>query len=168
MIKNDYLEKTIPEIINPKCGLVYTPATVGTKDWEGALIYKAFDNTTRISSDHFIRLTTALEHFCPVSPGAALFRTQDLLSSIYTHIPGSDFDFSGTGAGVDWLIYPLIAMKYKYISYVGDTSVYFHAHNDSISIKNLNNQIPLGYSLAKKWFVNAMNNSIKARHTIHS
>lgn len=156
MIQNDYLEKTVPEIINPNCGLVYTPAMVGFLDWEGSTHYKAFQNNTQISRDHFVRLTTLLEHFCPVSPGAALFRTIDLQESIFSHISGIDYDFSGTGAGVDWLIYPLIALKYKYVSYVSESLVYFHAHSDSISIKNENNSIPLGYALAKKWFTESV------------
>lgn len=156
MISENYLEKTLPEILNPNCGLVYTPAIVGFQDWVGATHYKAFLNNTQISRDSFIRLTTLMEHFCPVSPGAALFRTIDLQESIYTHISGIDYDFSGSGAGVDWLIYPLIALKYKYVSYSSDAIVYFHAHNNSISIRNDNNLIPLGYSLAKKWLLNSM------------
>jgi len=156
MMKNDYLEKTLPEIINPKCALVYTPATVGFQDWIGTTHYKNFSGNCKINRDSFIRLTTLLEHFCPVSPGAALFRTNDLKNSIYTHITNLDYDFMGTGAGVDWLIYPLIALNYEYVSYVDDSLVYFHAHENSISIKNENNLIPMGYSLAKKWLIDTV------------
>ena len=156
MISDNYLEKTLPEIINPNCGLVYTPAIIGFQDWVGITQYNAFLSNTQINRDSFIRLTSLMEHFCPVSPGAALFRTNDLRESIYTHISGIDYDFSGTGAGVDWLIYPLIAMKYKYVSYISDSIVYFHAHNESISIKNENNSIPLGYSIAKKWLLKSV------------
>ena len=152
LIAPNFLERTIPFILNPECSLVYTPAIVGTEDWKGGLVYNAFLNDCKLTREFFVRVSTLLEHFTPVSPGAALFRTSDLHRFILTDLPGVDgYDFASNGAGVDWLIYALTALNYKHVAYVSDPLTYFHAHADSISVRNENNLVQLGYDLAKKW-----------------
>jgi len=152
LIAPTFLERTLPHLISPQCGLVYTPAMVGHADWTGAVHYRAFLNDTKFARDHFIRMATNMEHFTPVSPGAALFRTVDLRKHILTELPGTEgYDFAATGAGVDWLIYTLTALNYEHVAYVDAPLTYFHAHAGSISINNENNLVPMGYAMAKQW-----------------
>jgi glycosyltransferase involved in cell wall biosynthesis len=152
LIAPTFLERTLPPILSPECGLVYTPAIVGREDWKGGVQYRAFASDCKFARDYFIRAATHLEHFTPVSPGAALFRTSDLRKHILTALPGVDgYDFLRYGAGVDWLIYVLTALNYPHVAYVAEPLTYFHAHTGSITIANENNQIPMGYDLAKKW-----------------
>jgi hypothetical protein len=94
-----------------------------------------------------------MEHFTPVSPGAAIFRTDDLRKNILTSLPGvSGYDFSSTGAGVDWLIYLLTALAYPHVKYVCDPLVFFRAHEGSISVgSKTRDSVHEGYVLAKKW-----------------
>lgn len=152
LIAPTFLERTLPHILSPDCGLVYTPAMVGQQDWTGGVHYRAFLSDCKFARDAFVRAATHMEHFTPVSPGAALFRTADLRKHIFTSLPGVDgYDFARFGAGVDWLIYTLTALNYPYVAYVAEPLVYFHAHAGSISISNEDNQVPTGYALAKKW-----------------
>jgi glycosyltransferase involved in cell wall biosynthesis len=157
LIAPAYLERTLPHIITPECGLVYTPAIVGQQDWQGGVQYRAFASDCKFARDYFVRAATHLEHFTPVSPGAALLRTSDLRKHILTELPGvQGYDFARYGAGVDWLIYTLTALNYNYVAYVAEPLVYFHAHGGSISIHNEDNQVPMGYALAKKWLTMAV------------
>lgn len=147
-----YIERTLPHLLSPDCALVYTPAMVGHADWTGGVHYKAFLSDCKFARDAFVRAATHMEHFTPVSPGAALFRTADLRKHILQGLPGvQGYDFLRYGAGVDWLIYTLTALNYAYVAYVADPLVYFHAHAGSISIHNEDNQVSTGYALAKKW-----------------
>jgi glycosyltransferase involved in cell wall biosynthesis len=152
LISEDFLERSLSEIINPNCGLVYTSAIIGTSPWQGSISYQAFNSNCQIKKNCFLHLTTFSNSFCPVSPGAAFFRTSDLSNSIYTEISDINFDFKTTGAGVDWLIYPLIALKYDYVSYIKDPLSFFYAHSDSISTANEGGLVTSAYEIAKKWF----------------
>ncbi len=154
LIAANFLERTIPYILSPECSLVYTPAIVGTEDWKGGVVYGAFINDCKLTREAFVRVATRVEHFTPVSPGAALFRTSDLRRFILTDLPGVEgYDFAGNGAGVDWLIYALTALNYKHVAYVSDPLTYFHAHANSISCRNEDNLVQVGYDLAKKWLL---------------
>jgi glycosyltransferase involved in cell wall biosynthesis len=150
-----FIERTLPYMLQKDCSLVFTPAIVGAEDWQGQLHYRNFMDDTRIGRDLFVRAAVRMGgFFTPVSPGAALFRTSDLRRFIVTELPGvQGYDFSATGAGVDWLIYGLTAMQYPWVGYVNDALVYFHQHAGSISISNENNLVPQGYALAQQWFL---------------
>lgn len=157
LVAPTYIERTLPHIISPDCGLVYTNALVGSEDWQGSRWYYAFDGDCRFNRDFFLRATTAIRNFSPDSPGAALLRTADLQKHLRTELPGIEgYDFAGSGAGVDWLVYVLTALNYRYITCVCEPLVFFRAHPQSISVANENNLVPQGYSLARKWFAQAV------------
>ncbi|WP_067272638.1 glycosyltransferase family 2 protein [Mitsuaria sp. 7] len=152
LIAPQFVERTLPHLINNECGLVYTYALVGREEWKGVPQYRAFRGTTNFAREYFLRSTTYIEHFTPVSPGAALLRTADLRKNLLTELPGlPDYDFNRTGAGVDWLIYALTALSYPYVTYVDEPLTFFFAHDDSISGANESNLVPEGYALARQW-----------------
>lgn len=158
MIASNYLELTLPYILSKDCAFVYSPAIVGSEDWKGILHYQHFFTDCKIARDAYLRTSVHINNFTPNSPGAAIFRTADLNNNIMTELDGIEgYDFCANGAGVDWLTYVLTSLHYKYVAYVSTPLVFFHAHPDSISVKNENNLVPLGYSLAKKWFVSKIN-----------
>jgi len=145
----NYLEKTLPALNDPECALVYTPVCIGATDWSGYVMYANFRTDCRITRDAFLRLSVSLDHFTPVSPAAALFRTQDVLRNIRTHLPGVTIhDFSQTGAGVDWLLFQLTALAYRYVSYVAEPLAFFREHPGSISYGG---KVAKAYLLAKNW-----------------
>ncbi|MDC8786920.1 glycosyltransferase family 2 protein [Roseateles koreensis] len=152
LIAPNFVERTLPALINPECGLVYSYAVVGREEWKGVEQYRAFRGNTNFAREYFLRSTTYIEHFTPVSPGAALLRTADLRKNLLTELPGiPDYDFNRTGAGVDWLIYTLTALAYPYVTYVDEPLTFFFAHDNSISGANENNLVPEGYALARQW-----------------
>jgi len=129
-----FLEKTLPELFASDCGLVYCPAQVGTAYWSGVVQYKAFLDKTRIGRDYFLRACLLVENFAPYSPGACLLRTEDLRKNLYANIEGvTNYDFSRSGAGVDWLLYLLTACAYKYVSYIPEPLVFFLSHQKNLS-----------------------------------
>jgi len=147
-----FLESTLPSIMDSSCSLVYVPAMVGVAPWTGGVHYRAFVGNTKISRDWFVRISTYQEHLTPVSPGAALFRKQDLVRNILLELDGVEgFDFAGTGAGVDWLIFQLTALQYEYVVYVDQALVFFRAHAGSISISDSEGRLGVGYGAAKSW-----------------
>jgi glycosyltransferase involved in cell wall biosynthesis len=149
LIAPTFLEKTIPHLICDKTAFAYTPVICGETEWKGTLIYRAFQNDCKFVREFFLRSAMAVDYFSPVSPGAAVFRKTDLLSSLLDSLPGVEgYDFAGTGAGVDLLIYLITALRYEHVAYVDEPLAYFKAHAGSISAGA---HIPLGYSLAKQW-----------------
>ena len=129
-----FLEKTLPELLTSDCGLVYCPAQVGRTHWNGVVQYKAFLDKTRIGRDYFLRASLLVEHFAPYSPGACLLRTKDLRKNLYANIEGvANYDFSRSGAGVDWLLYLLTAIAYEYVTYIPDPLVFFLSHQQNLS-----------------------------------
>jgi glycosyltransferase involved in cell wall biosynthesis len=153
LIAANYLERTIPALFDANCGLAYVPCVVGYEEWQGGTFYRTFGNDCNFIRDSFVRVATLIEHLTPVSPGAAVFRTDDLRKNILTSLPNvSGYDFSATGAGVDWLIYLLTALAYPYVKYVCDPLAFFRAHEGSISVgSKTRDSVTEGYSLAKKW-----------------
>lgn len=159
LIHETYLERTLPYILSPDCALVYTPAMIGKEGWKGNVFYRCFQNDCKVVKDCFLKLAVQLEQqLTPVSPGAALFRTSDLRKNILTTLPNMDgYDFLRYGAGVDWLIYVNTAVSYSYISYVCDPLAFFRDHEGSITIRNEDDMIPKGYTLARQWLLSVLN-----------
>lgn len=154
LIAPSFLERTLPAILSPECGLVFTSAHIGQQPWQGSVSYRSFLDDTRMTREIFVRTALRVNGFAPNSPGAAIFRTADLAANILTELPGvAGYDFAATGAGVDWLIYLLTALRYPTVGYVSEPLANFHAHSGSISIINLDGQVTTGYALAKQWFM---------------
>ena len=153
LIANNYLEKTLPYMLSPECSFVYTPAIIGEEEWKGTVNYQSYASDCKINKRVYVNTAAFMTQFVPVSPCAALFRTQDLRNNILTELPGiDDYDFTRYGAGVDWLIYMLTAINYNYVAYVSEPLVFFRSHSDSITIRNENNMVNVGYSYAIDWF----------------
>ena len=158
LIADSFLEKTLPYIFEPRCGFVYTSALIGAGEWKGGEAYAAYVGDTKISQNTFVRQSVYCDGVNPVSPGAALFRTADLLKNISIELDGiTEYDFKSTGAGVDWLLYVLTALNYPFVQYVDRPLSYFRAHADSLTIKNEGNSISIGQHLAKKWLKSKLN-----------
>ncbi len=134
LLGQDFLESTIPQLIYPQCSMAISPAIIGHEKWIGNTYYNIFLNDTKIRKTQFLHLTTKIDHITPVSPCAMICRSQDLLDNLHSDISGFESpDYSITGAGVDWLLFPLIALKYEYVYYLGEPKVFFLAHESNLS-----------------------------------
>lgn len=87
----------------------------------------------------------------PLSPGCAMFRTKDILSSFIVDIPNKDnLDSKQNGAGNDLLLFLNTAVNYTYISTVPGVDSYFRAHAESFSIVN---KLDVYYEWSKVFFI---------------
>lgn len=107
------------------------------------------------------------KHICYVSPICALFRTDSFIinENIESHC---GYDFLGTGAGTDLMIF-LDALQFrKKFAYLAETLFYYRVHAGSITVDNLEN-VMLGYFCAKIYFnENYLQNKKYARYCTFS
>lgn len=88
-----------------------------------------------VDSNKYIDYAIKKFAFC-VSPGAALFRTRDVLDVFEVEIPSPVLNnFKAHGAGPDLLIFLKIASKYKSIYKIEAALTFFRFHKNSQTIK---------------------------------
>ena len=142
----------VPKLDGSEVGLVYCAARIGKSRDESVIAYSQADSS-RLSSTHFLNLV--LSGKAPVSPGAVLIRTHDLLKNLHTTFPTSTpRQFEKNGAGPDVMTLLLTAHNYPYVANVEMPLAYFRAHAGSFSIENSNNEVSKGYRSAIALFLN--------------
>lgn len=147
LLHPEFLQSTLPSLLDPNCSMAISPAVIGHEQWVGNTYYNIFLNDTKIRKSQFLYITTQIDHITPVSPCAMMCRTVDLLNGMHNNIDGFESSaYEETGAGVDWLLFPLIALKYDYVHYLAEPKVFFLAHDSNLSN---NPKIQQCYSNAK-------------------
>jgi len=153
LIASEFLEKTVPYLLDEDVGFVFT----------GTEIF--IDGTDKKSSNYFIGETGIYESEkyiegvlfngnYPVSPGCALFRLKDLKKNLLVDIPNKvNSDFSMHAIGNDLLIFLLTAHQYKNFAFVNEKLSFFRAHEGSISIQSNDGKLPLFYNLTSAYFI---------------
>ena len=145
------LSQMVPKLDDPVVALVYCAARIGETREKATLVYSIAESS-RISTSQFISLV--LRDEAPVSPGAILIRTNDLLNNLHTQFPTSTpRPFDKHGAGPDVMISLLTAENYPYVEAVSTPLVYFRAHAGSFSIENSSNQVIKGYTSAIGYYL---------------
>lgn len=145
------LNEMVPKLVNPDVAFVYCAARIGKSREEATIAYST-DNSSILSSSQFLNLVLRGE--APVSPGAVLIRTDDLLKNLHLQFPTSTLrHFEKNGAGPDVMILLLTAHNYLYVANISMPLVYFRAHAGSLSIENSNNDVTNGYRSAIALFL---------------
>ena len=145
------LTEMVPKLDDPEVALVYCAARIGKSREESIIAYSQVDSS-RVSSPQFFYLV--LSGKAPVSPGAILIRTRDLLKNLHIQFPTSTLrHFEKNGAGPDVMISLLTAHNYPYVANVSMPLVYFRAHAGSFTIENSNNDVIKGYRSAIAFFL---------------
>lgn len=145
------LSEMVPKLDDPEVALVYCAARIGKSRDESIIAYSQSDSS-RVSSPQFINFV--LTGKAPVSPGAILIRTHDLLKNLHTQFPTSTpRHFEKNGAGPDVMILLLTAQNYPYVANISMPLVYFRAHAGSFTIENSNNDVIKGYRSAIAFFL---------------
>ena len=140
------LSEMVPKLDDQDVALVYCAARIGKSREESVIAYSQVDSS-RLSSTQFLNLV--LSGKAPVSPGAVLIRTHDLIKNLHSTFPTSTpRQFEKNGAGPDVMILLLTSINYPYVANIEMPLVYFRAHAGSFSIENLNNDVAKGYSSA--------------------
>lgn len=145
------LSEMVPKLLDSDVALVYCAARIGKSKEESIIAYSQADSS-RVSSREFLNLV--LSGKAPVSPGAILIRTRDLLKNLHTEFPTSTpRNFEKNGAGPDVMILLLTAHEYIYVANISIPLVYFRAHAGSFTIENSNNNVIEGYRSAIAYFL---------------
>lgn len=150
-LETNCLAELVPKLDDLEVALVYCAAHIGKSKDESIIAYCKTDSS-RLSSSQFLNLI--LSGNAPVSPGAVLIRTVDLLKNLHIQFPTSTpRHFEKNGAGPDVMILLLTAHGYPYVANISLPLVYFRAHAGSFSIENLNNDVIKGYRSAISFFL---------------
>lgn len=155
LIYPEFLEKTISLIEDSQVGFVFTTVEIGI----GVTLIKLVNNKAyqwkkasgKYGSPGFIK-DTLLGKINLASPGAALFRINDLYKNLITQIPSPSFnDFAAHGAGPDLLLYLLTAITYPKIAFINEPLCFFRGHESSFTIQ-YHKELVSRYFQAKVWF----------------
>ena len=132
--------------------------TILQNDWYGI--------DGKISSEKYINNAVRKFAFC-VSPGAALFRTKDVLDVFETEIPSPSLsNFKSHGAGPDLLIFLRIAAMYDNIYKINKALTFFRSHKNSQTIKmnkEKNGLINSCYMQSRVYFSETYNKKLFAK-----
>ena len=165
IIYEDFLYETFSKI-DDDIGFVLSSFDMGA-----AIDDSKFQNDWRgidglIPSKRYIEMAIRRFAFC-VSPGAALFRTKDVLEVFEHEIPSPSLsNFKSHGAGPDLLIFLKIASMYKNIYKIRKSLTFFRSHEDSQTIKmnsERNGLIQSSYMQARIYFANNYDKKIFGR-----
>lgn len=145
------LSVMVPKLDDSDVALVYCAARIGKSREASVIAYSQVDSS-RVSSTQFLNLV--LSDQAPVSPGAVLIRTHDLLKNLHVDFPTSTSrKFEKNGAGPDVMILLLTSHNYLYVANIEMPLVYFRLHASSFSIENLNDDVTKGHSSAISFFL---------------
>lgn len=87
--------------------------------------------------EYFRSLYSHFSKDFPVSPGAALFRKKDIEEAFVMEIPTmGELDPMKNGAGIDLLIYMVIANRYSSVSISSEARAFFRVHGGSFTSSN--------------------------------
>ncbi len=152
LIESDFLEKTLPFLMKPDVGFVYSCVNMGSEPGTVCINYKYADKTGIYSTADFIT-ASLFGGDVPISPGCAIFRMDDLKQNLLLNIPSPTIkDFLSHGAGPDLLLYLLTAKAYPSFAFVNEPLCFFRAHEGSISMSGKNQYLSRCYIQAKIWF----------------
>ncbi len=149
-ITKDFVEKTVPILENDSdVGFVYSKTLVFGSNWSKE--YYRFSDTGAYPISDFVNAHLGYPISVPVSPGCAIFRTDDLVENLIVDIENpKKLDFSRYGAGNDLLLFLFTAVKYKYFYFIDETLSFFRSHEKSLTISNNLNEY---YLYAKHYFI---------------
>lgn len=117
------------------------------------LRYK-LSNTKTIKSYEYLKSIIFNTHDLPVSPGCALFRTQDLKDFLIVNISNNiNIDYSNLAIGNDLLIFLYSLERYNKVYYREEVLSKFRSHEDSISNISGKNLLKFHYDYAKLFFL---------------
>lgn len=149
-----FLKKTTPYLASEQTGFVYTAARI-FKDkatpTQGQIYYENLATGIH-STRRFIEGSLLCEPF-PVSPGCALFRTEDLRRNLWLDIPNAvSSNFRAHAIGNDLLIFLLTASQYPTFAVVQEPLSFFRDHSGSISTHAQPGKLTLHYDLVRAYF----------------
>ena len=153
LLARNYLETALVAIQDPDVAFAFCTAEIGPAPGQGRLAYRHFRRSRKVPSAAFINASLMAPGSLPVSPGSALFRTQDLRESLQLDSTGPHLETClATGAGLDQLTLLLTALRYPWVSYIHEPLAFFRSHPSSITIDGAGGLVRDCYLRAAGWF----------------
>ncbi|MDA9943702.1 glycosyltransferase [Paracoccaceae bacterium] len=154
-IAENYLSECI-KMFDENIAFVITPAQVGPHQ-KHAKVYYSQNN--QIINKSFFRSYLVSYPNALVSPGAALFRTEDLRRSFVEALPDYEsVGFSYYGAGPDLLLFLQTLERYDFVAYSPLTSAFFRSHDGSATTSAIK---------SRSWPIRECYNKTRAWHLTH-
>lgn len=151
LLEPDCIERMLQPLKNPDVGLVFCAAKIGPSKSESITAYSTNGKSLLRWRNYLALLLTAR---APVSPGAVMLRTKDLIKNLHTDFPtATPRPFDRHGAGPDVMISILTASSYPCVATIREPLVFFRAHPGSFSVSNTNNQVANGYTSAIAYYL---------------
>lgn len=151
LLLEDCLEKMYSACTDDDVAFVFSAAKIGRSSDMCTISYQNSSDSLITFDEYVVRL---LGHLAPLSPGAIMLRTEDLKKNLMLDIPVSTpRPFLRNGAGPDVLISLITASNYLYVSCIREPLVFFRAHEESFSIRDVNDEVTLGYVSAVSFFL---------------
>ena len=151
LLEPDCLARMLVPLDNPAVGLVSCAARIGESKENACVAYSVAGPTLIHQKKYLSRL---LDNRAPVSPGAVLLRTKDLIQNLHADFAtATKRDFDKYGTGPDVMIMLLTALSYPRVFCINEPLVFFRAHAGSFSIANANNDVSMGYTSAIAYYL---------------
>lgn len=142
-IEDNCLEEMVRVISKKEVGFVYCSAKIGSSKLNASLKYH-IGNSRTLSRKNYIELL--IDGDAPVSPGAIILRTAELIKNLDTNFPSvKPQSYNLHGAGPDVMIMLKTSLNYNLIEYIGTPLVFFRMHENSITIANRNHEVQESY-----------------------
>ena len=148
LIETDFIEKTLA-VFDANTAFVLSEVIMFGRENK---ILSNYKTNTRYSSTEYLKdsLLGMFNKF-PISPGCALFRTDDLKKSLLIDIPNPfNLDFKKYGAGNDLLLFLLTACRYNQVRIAPDTKALFRDHSSSFTMSN---NLSIYYDYTRFYFI---------------
>jgi glycosyltransferase involved in cell wall biosynthesis len=148
----DFLEHTLPKILNPEVAFVVSGILLG-ETLKSSFEYLNIGFRMLSNQEYFVEL---INRNITYSPGAAIFRISDIKENLKLSFPTRvQCNFGQNGAGPDVMLYALTALKYKYAVFIAENCVFFRSHSGSFSVGNGKEEVQKNYSISLAWFCKA-------------
>jgi glycosyltransferase involved in cell wall biosynthesis len=153
LISPEFLSKLLPYLDDSSVGFVYSAIRLFDMNKENVLSNLGVDIKTDVYDSQKYINGILLEQAFPVSPGCAIFRTEDVKKNLLLNVPSRiKSDFSMHAIGNDLLLFLLTAQQYPKFAVVSEPLSYFRAHTGSITTSSPVGKVPLHYDLVKGYF----------------
>lgn len=151
LLEPDCIERMLQPLENPDVGLVFCAARIGTSKDVSVIAYSVKGGSL-LNQREYLNLT--LFGGAPVSPGAVMLRTKDLIKNLHTDFPtATPRPFDCHGAGPDVMILLLTASFYLRVECISDPLVFFRSHAGSFTVSNTNNDVANGHTSAISYYL---------------
>ena len=149
LISNNFIEETLSDFDQHTSFVI---SAIKIFDEENIKDFFPLTNKKIYSSNEFIRdLVIYNKNNFPVSPGCAIFRTEDLKNNLIIDIENPfSIDFKILGAGNDLLLLLLSSKSNKYIKINTNSHSFFRHHEGSFTVAN---KLTEYYDFAKYFFI---------------